>query len=72
MREFRYGYVKSKYEEKAKLYYMDTTSFIVYIKIEDIFADIAEDVEITFDTLNYELDRPWSQEKKESNWFNER
>ena len=64
MRKFRYGYVKSKYEEKAKLCYMDTTSFIVYIKIEDIFADIAEDVEITFDTLNYELDRPWSQGKK--------
>ena len=32
MYEFFYGYVKSKYGEKAKLCYMDTDSFIVYIK----------------------------------------
>ena len=28
MHEFRYEYVKPKYEEKAKLWYMDTDSFI--------------------------------------------
>ena len=32
---------------------MDTDSFIVYIKIEDICKDIAEDVETRFDTSNY-------------------
>ena len=32
MCEFWYDYVKSKYDEKAKLCYMDTDSFIVYIK----------------------------------------
>ena len=37
---------------------MDTDSFIVYIKTEDIYADIAKDVEARFDTSNYELDRP--------------
>ena len=37
---------------------MDTDSFIVYIKTEDIYKDIAEDVETRFDTSNYELDRP--------------
>ena len=37
---------------------MDTDSFIVYIKTDDIYKDIAEDVETIFDTLNYELDRP--------------
>ena len=37
---------------------MDTDSFIVYIKTDDIYKDIAEDVEIRFDTSNYELDRP--------------
>ena len=32
MYEFWYDYVKLKYGEKAKLCYMDTDSFIVYIK----------------------------------------
>ena len=58
MYEFWYDYVKPKYDEEAKLCYMDTNSFIVYIKIDDIYKDIAEDVETRFDTLNYELDRP--------------
>ena len=30
--DFWYDYAKPKYEEKAKLCYMDTGSFIVYIK----------------------------------------
>ena len=59
MYEFWYGYVKTKYREKAKLCYMDKGSFIVFIKTEDIYSDIAEDVEIKFDSLNYELDRPF-------------
>ena len=37
---------------------MDTDSFIVYIKSEDIYAEIARDVEARFDTSNVELDRP--------------
>ena len=37
---------------------MDTDSFIAYIKADDIYKDIAEDVETRFDTSNYELDRP--------------
>ena len=37
---------------------MDTDNcFIVYIKTNDIYKDIAEDVETKFDTSNYELDR---------------
>ena len=32
MLEFWYEYVKPKYDEEAKLSYMDTDSFIVYIK----------------------------------------
>ena len=32
MFEFWYDYVKPKYSEKVKLCYMDTNSFIVYIK----------------------------------------
>ena len=36
MFEFWYDYVKQKYDKKAKLCYMDTDSFIVYIKTDDI------------------------------------
>ena len=34
------------------------TSFIVYIKTDDIYKDIAEDFETRFDTSTYEIDRP--------------
>ena len=43
--------------------YMDRDSFIIYIKTEDIYKDIAEIVETRFDTSNYELDRPLSKGK---------
>ena len=36
MYEFFYDYVKRKYRENAKLYYMDTGSFIAHVKTEDI------------------------------------
>ena len=42
---------------------MDTGSFIVYIKTDDIYKDIAENVETRFDTSNYELDRSLSKRK---------
>ena len=42
---------------------MDIDSFIVYIKTDDIYKDIGEDVETRFDTSNYELDRPLSKGK---------
>ena len=41
MHEFWYDYVKPKYGEKAKLCYMDTDSFIVYIKTDDTYKDVA-------------------------------
>ena len=58
MYDFWYDYVKPEYGEKSKLCYMDTDSFIVYIKIDDIYKHIAEDVETRFGTSNYQLDRP--------------
>ena len=58
MYEFWYDYVKLKYREKPKFCYMDTDSFIVYVKTDDIYKDITEDVESRFDTSNYEVDRP--------------
>ena len=58
MYEFWYDYVNPKYGEKSKLCYMGKDSFIVYRKTNDIYKDIAENVEIRSDTSNYELDRP--------------
>ena len=43
--KFQYDYAKPRYEEKAKLRYMYTGSFIVYIKTKDIYTDIANHVE---------------------------
>ena len=60
-------YVKSKYNKKAKLCYMDTDSFIFHAKTEDIYEDISKDVERGFDTWNYELDMLLSKEKKNKN-----
>ena len=63
MYEFWYDYVKPRYGEKVKLCYMDTDSFILYVKY-DIYKDIVEDVKTRFDTSNYELCRPLPKEKK--------
>ena len=42
---------------------MNTDSFIVYIKTDDNYKDIAEDVETKLDTSNYDLDRPFPKWK---------
>ena len=42
--------------KKPKLCYVDTDSFNVYIKTDDIYKDLAEDVETRLDTSNYELE----------------
>ena len=39
MYEFLYNYVRPKYGEKAKLCYMDTGSFILYVKTYDVYKD---------------------------------
>ena len=64
MYEFWCDYVKPKYDEKAKLCYTDTDSFIVYKKTDDLHKDIAEDTETRFDTSNYRLDRLLLKGKK--------
>ena len=43
---------------------MDKDSFIVYIKTDDIYKNIAENVENRFDTSNNKLDRPLPKGKK--------
>ena len=63
MHEFWYDYMKPKYGDNIKLCYMDTDSFIINIKTEDFYKDIANDVEKSFDTSNYEVYRPLSTGK---------
>ena len=48
----RYDYIKPKYQDRAKLCYMDTDSFGIHIKTEDV----ADDVKKWFDTSNYSKD----------------
>ena len=50
MYEFWYDYMKPKYGNDVKLCYMDTDSFIMNIKTNDFYEDIANDVENRFDT----------------------
>ena len=58
MYQFWYDYVKIKYEDKARLCYMDTDSYVVNIKTKDFYKDISQDVNKRFDTSNYTFDRP--------------
>ena len=52
--EFWYDYMKPKYHDEAKLCYMDTGKFIIHIKAEYFYEDIAIDVEKWFDISNYD------------------
>ena len=54
MYKFWYDYIKPKYEDRAKLCYTDTDSFIIHIITEDFFVDISDDVERWFHTSNYD------------------
>ena len=58
MYEFWYNYMKPKYGDNVKLCHMDTDSFILNIKTDDFYKDISNDVGKSFDTSNYECDRP--------------
>ena len=50
---------------------MDTDGLLVFIKTDDSYKDIAEDVKTRFNTSNYELDRlvPKGKNKKK-HWIN--
>ena len=58
MYEFWYDYVKVKYEDRARLCYMDTDSFVLNVRKKDFYRDISEDVKDRFDTSNFYCDRP--------------
>ena len=73
MYEFWYDYIKPKYGDRAKICYIDTESFVIYIKTEDFYKDIVNDVEKQFDTSNFEEDDkrliPIEKRKKEIGFF---
>ena len=58
MYESWYDCIKPKYQNNAELCYMDTESFIIHIETEDVYEDIADDVEKRFHTSHYEVNRP--------------
>ena len=62
--EFWYDYVKPRNREKAKLCYMDTDCFIIFQIKEDIYTDIAIDVDIRFDISKHRIERPLPRGKK--------
>ena len=47
----------------VKICYMDTGRFIVQVKTSGIYKDIVEDVDAKFDTVVFELDRPFPKGK---------
>ena len=58
MYEYWYDDMKPKCGDNIKLCYMDTDSFIMHVKTEDFYEDIANNVEINHDTSNYTCERP--------------
>ena len=65
MYEFWYDYVKPKYDEKVKSYYLDTDieSIKTLCKNRWYLQSIAEEVETGFNTSNYELSRQLHKRK---------
>ena len=54
MYEVWFDYIKPKYGDRAKLCYMDTDSFVIYLETEDFYKDITNDVDRWFDTSNFD------------------
>ena len=50
---------------RSKLLCYYVLRFVAYIRTDDIYKHIAEDVETRFDTSSYEFDRPLPKEKNE-------
>lgn len=68
--EFCYNYIKPKYYDKANLFYMDTDSFTVYRKTKNVYKDVANDVDLTYQIIK--LKDPYQHAKTKSDQINER
>ena len=58
MYKFYYNYLKPKYGDRVSLLYTDTDTLILYIKTEDFYDDIRNDVHQYFDTSEFPEDHP--------------
>jgi len=52
-----YDYLKHKYEDKCKLLFKDTYCLCCHIETEDLYADMAANIDL-FDTSNSETAHP--------------
>ena len=58
MYDFHYNYIKEKYGDRAKMLMTDTDSLFYEIITDNIYKDIAEDVESKFDTSEFDKNHP--------------
>ena len=58
MYDFHYNYIKTKYGDNAKLFFIDTDSLAYEIKTKDFYKDINPDIEEWFDTSDYPTNHP--------------
>ena len=64
--------MKPKYNEKVKLLYLDTDSFIFHVKTEDVYKDNAKDVERNLILQIMRQKHCFKKKKAKNHWFNER
>ena len=58
MYDFHYNYIKSRYNNKAKLLFTDTDSLCYEIETRDIYKELCEDKQL-FDNSDYPKDSPY-------------
>ena len=57
MYDFYYNTLKARYGDNVRLLYTDTDSLIVHVQTEDIYADMAQNLD-DYDTSNYSPGHP--------------
>ena len=61
--KFWYDYIQPKYQNNAKLCYMNPDSIIIHIKTGYVYKDTADDAEKRYDISDYKADRPLPRER---------
>lgn len=55
MYDYLFYYTEPKYGDWVKLCHMDTDSFMVPVKSDNVYANVSEVVETRFDTLKFDV-----------------